>query len=524
MNGLVVNKKHFNKQNFRKTLQSEYNRILNLLRVAKNQEAKLRLNTTFQIFVDLAPTKELEYLAVLKYFRLLNFYGQQARSEITLDNVINKVNSEEYSSVLKSKYPVQTKLVLSEAYFNKYIERTSPPKPGESPLDNIEILLKAKYYVSKLFQQHLEKKLKLNEDEINDSLSLLAGICKLMFRWFEPLYFSNRFEFELQINPNSKYLRTLVLEEIKNNTCLNYNELLLLEIIDSAKEAQKAPSILSFQVAQLKVIERKNRMLLKDYGARIADLRKHKNGIAKNNSDNSPYYEFCMENELYLNEHSYFCSCKLGKKDNIVIRTHHRHTQIEWVSEFQITLDILEADFNLARLNYYKSLEDSDMSGYQIKTLGKDSPKERMRNSLLVNSFKTCYSILDKIGLTVLDALGYVKPNSQERDIYFLNMWELDFFTTEHYNRNIYLLSLYCIAHELNNNKYAALSEFKRYRNLFEHNRYSIIKENKKAKSEIIRNELIEKTMSLLLITKSAILSYVYFIRNQSIIKAKASC
>ena len=104
-------------------------------------------------------------------------------------------------------------------------------------------------------------------------------------------------------------------------------------------------------------------------------------------------------------------------------------------------------------------------------------------------------------------------------------MWDLELITDEHYLDNFYLVSLRSIAKDLDRSEYSALREFKFIRNKLEHDSLIIIHDEKlkghfKETSSFLKKDLIEKTLLLLMLTKSAMLTFTYFLRRQSAIRS----
>jgi hypothetical protein len=282
------------------------------------------------------------------------------------------------------------------------------------------------------------------------------------------------------------------------------------------------------QKLELERIESECRKFLSKNKQPIKVLRNHKIQASETYNNLKNYKKFCAVNQLFLNEHSYFCNCKESTKDNLQIRTNHAHTQIEWVIQFQKLIDNLSIDFAIARYNYYCSLDGTKVSGFTNRI-------ENIKNGLLKNSFKTLYSILDQIAHGVFQVMEIdfenklkIKfPDEKEKPkLYFLNMWDYGLFDEKHFIDNYYLISLYSITKDFDRSKFSALSEFKNIRNSMEHKIMHIVDEsasNAFQNSDFIykREVLLEKTKILMMLTKSAIYSFTYLIRRQSIYKAK---
>lgn len=255
----------------------------------------------------------------LGFLDTLNFYAQQYSCKQTCLNVINFFEKSELKSKLFSKHTAISSLIYAEAlliYHNiiKFDE-------SAYSFDKTEYLIKSKSYLWKIYIQHIEGKNILNHLELSHSLTLLSRSLTELSRWFEPLYYLSIAKVSLKNNPNVEYTRALLLEAIKEKTCLNFNGLLLLEIVDTCMEARKMPKILNEQKKQLIKIERKCRKNVKEFKLSFSVLRKHKSKIYKTTNNYNPYIKFCTDNQLYINEHSFYCKCSKSIIDDLKIET-----------------------------------------------------------------------------------------------------------------------------------------------------------------------------------------------------------
>src|SRR5690606_25492490 len=132
------------------------------------------------------------------------------------------------------------------------------------------------------------------------------------------------------------------------------------------------------------------------------------------------------------------------------------------------------------------------------------------------------YSLLDQIGYGIFHVFG-INPDeelkkkfpdiNQRPKLYFLNMWDFELLDNQQFRDNFYLISLYSISQDLNNSKYAALKDFKTIRNGIEHKLFQVRAQSEENKVEegicsYTKDELLEKTKILMILTKSAILSF----------------
>lgn len=465
----------------------------------------------------------------LMIFETLNYYAQQYQNAVTFQNIIREFENKDFKEKLFGKFPVASKLICAETLFQYYnLIKHQPPLFS---LEKTELIIKAKSYLWKIYIHSIEKKITISNANLSHCLTLLAGCLTELSRWFEPLYLLNIAKSNLSHNPNIEYLRAFLLQAIKEKTCLDYNYLLLLKIIDSCKENIKQSHSLSQQKNQMIELETECRTFLKSKKVVIEKLRKHKNNVVKSYKNYNPYRKFCLENQLYLNEHSFFCNCSKATRDNIVIKTNHTHTTIEWVAKFEKQIDLLASDFIVGRQNYYNSLDATKIPHFRVNAIKRNDSNQNIKIALLKNSFKTFYSILDQISYGIFKVLEIdfekkLKEQDKEKKgipkLYFLKMWDYELFEENHFENNFYLTSLYSIAKDLDKTDYAALKEFKEIRNAIEHKILFIVENEKQkkeyAKTDLVftKEEILEKTRILMILTKSAIFSFTYLIRRQS--------
>lgn len=234
----------------------------------------------------------------------------------------------------------------------------------------------------------------------------------------------------------------------------------------------------------------------------------------------------------------FYCKCARAHTDELKIETSHSHTSIPWVKKYQGFLDHIIGEFVVARNDLYNSQDESVMLGNNTTTLQiSNSVKDKMKGILLMRAFRNCYSLLDKIGISVLEVLEidhkrveYKHTNIEGEDnssikkekasyakIYFLNMWDFDLISNETFEQNRFLIALYSIAKDLGNDKYSALKSFRKLRNNMEHS-ILLIEDNNVSSGVISKEELNRKCMILMRLTRSAIFTYTNIVRRQSLI------
>jgi len=523
----AINKDFFKEEGLGSRVHNEFNIYRRKVSTQDRDTFKGSLNVFYLACMNCIKDEKLKLTAKLRMFEILNLYAREYRSSETLTNIIKEIESPEIKGRMFNHHSFLAKYIYADTLFTLYnIENENVD--GKFSQENIERLLKAKCYLLKIYSQHVDKKNILKENQIEDTTVMLASCLAQLSRWFEPLYYLNQLKKSGNDNPNIDYLNALNLEAIKDKTCLDYNGLLLLEIIESCSRVRKNPNHHPVQLDQTSKIEKQCRNYLKTNKTSIPPLRKHKMQYDKGVQELGHYKMFCIEHQLFLNEHSFFCSCNSSTRDDLSPVTKHSHTQIEWVDQFHLIIDSIVFDFVSARHSYYRANKDTPLEGHFSSYIKRPNAKSGIRASLLKSSFRQCYSILDQIGTSIFQVLNiphekilkekFKDGHQQPPKMYFLNMWDYGLFDDEMFNKNIYLISLYSLAKDLDKTSFSALKEFKKIRNLLEHQHLLVSDdlETHLGNNRINYEDLLQKTNLLLMITKSAIYSLNNLIRRQS--------
>ncbi len=244
----------------------------------------------------------------------------------------------------------------------------------------------------------------------------------------------------------------------------------------------------------------------------------------------SDYRKFCLDNNLGLSEHGLYCSCMGSSRDNLTIPTSGGVVG-DFVVPMEMVLNRLKSEFSFARHLYYdyqtgnqdyELLHDSCFSElFNDEILGLDVEKLRA-------AFRSCFGILDKIGIAICELFDVYPKNGK---VYFQSFWQLDQGERrEIFNaiKNPGLLALYSIATDLNERKDGEWSFLKDLRNCLEHqflvvhkndvhgdvyDSYDFMKDIRFVKED----EFISNLKRLLQLTRSAIFSFVFAVRDKAI-------
>ena len=521
----------FEDEGFKKRLGREIHLFRNKIETVEREEVKEELNIFFVACMSYIKDDDLKLEFQMVMLDLLVEYAKKHNNKQTLDNVLKHLNKKGFKEIFYSKYPFQAKYLeatVHYTYFNIEYDRAKQHFSKSNALR----LLKAKYLLLKIYSHYIDGKLKVTDGQLANCLVLLSACLSMLHRWFEPNYYLRLAQSIQDDNPNISYIYARNLASIMDRSCLNFNGLLLLEIVEHSQRAIKSKFIHELQKQQLIEVKNKASELLKEQDDSIPKLRKHKKTVSnKAKAKWNQYKIFCSEKMLFLNEHSFFCACDSSTIDNLEVETSHEHTKIKWVEKFIPTVDVIVFDFIKARTDFYRSKDEVSLVGYYARDIKRKNSTEGIKSSLLKNSFRLCYSILDQIAHGILDVMDVnydkillekYKEKSKIPKLYFLGMWDEPLFTDDDFDRNWYLASLWSIAKDLDRTDYSALSDFKLIRNAIEHKILFITNEPPKGKNKknyFAKDDLSNKTELLLLLTKAAIFSFNNLIREQS--KAK---
>lgn len=514
------------------------------LRKAFNSYSKEDMAQMFNDFYTsfLNHYKDDKYLfpqILLEYFYNSNYFGQHYSSLKTFENLIKEYEKTEIKNKLSTKYPIEFKLTSSTTYIMYYslLKENYKNNKREKEILNKDFskpLMKAKSKLSSLYSLYLSSKKTLNNGQLIFCLENLGFCYSQLSRWYEALYYIEIGEKLEPKNINLHFVKYSVLERIQNATCTNFSKQLILSSLESIEELKKDKYPYPIET-KLEFDKRKNEIeeILQHNKITIESIKEHRTKGMIQFSKRTNYLKFCSNNNLFLSEHSLHCNCNRGIQDKITIKTSHEHTNIDFLIPFEEILESVAIDFTLARKTYFNSLENEKLIGYQTRFSKIDDINFKLKIALLKDSFRLCYSVLDTIAIAIIEALeiDYVQIRKEKSNlnIHFSNIWD-DLITDIHFHDNFYLQTLYSISEDINA-RVGGHKEFRQIRNSMEHKIFKVSKEkNKKSQNfktenyyEIEYLELIEKTMILLVYTKSLIHTYTYFMRRLSINKSQYS-
>lgn len=335
-----------------------------------------------------------------------------------------------------------------------------------------------------------------------------------------PQSWINRSATLMMLNQVSNTFSIQMLEQIKNG----YENVLLSE--------QIPPMWLDHYKKQVTFHENKISEACEDAGIEpdLHDFEKTKDEYEKLSS----YRKFCLNNKLTLSEHGLYCPCVGSSRDNLTIPTVGGVVG-DFVIPMEMVLNRLKSEFAFARHLYFEYLtteSDSELLHdscfselFNDELLGIDVEKLR-------TAFRSCFGILDKIGIAICELFDLYPPNGK---VYFQSFWQLDRDSRRELFNSIKspgLLALYSIATDLNERKDGEWSFLKQLRNDLEHEFVIVHKsetpsdvyESYKFMDNIVfikEDDFIEHLRRILQLTRSAIFSFVFAVRDKGLNEKK---
>jgi hypothetical protein len=494
------------------------------------EEVRILINKLYSnLLTQYENETEIQDEIYLCYFELLNYYSQAFKSSKTLDILIEEYKKPRISYDLVNRQKVRMVLVTSRTdLFRFQILKEETSVSEKNNKEFIYYLLAAKKKLSKLYSDFLANEVELNIGQQIYCLENL-GICYAdLSRWFESLYYINLGLVLDPCNINLLYTKALVFDRLRDATCQNYSGQLLFQILKTLEEPLKYTGYPQSQLDLLKKFEKEVKDELVKYKLNFSDLSKEFNNVEKEKVEVLDYLKFIGRNDLFLSEHSDYCKCKAGMKDNLQIKSTHNHTKISYVESFEVVLESVKYDFIEARHKFYQSLDNIKIKDTHLRLLNPSFDYyARIKETFLKESFKLCLSIFDTIAIAILEALkiDYVEIQKtkkyKNRNIYFTNIFDkyIDF---ERHKRNIYLNTIYSICEDLKEHN-SGHRDLKDIRNSIEHGIFLFQNDtnqkilfNQTNFKTVSKQVMEEKTKILLVLTKSLIISFTYLVRIES--------
>lgn len=258
-----------------------------------------------------------------------------------------------------------------------------------------------------------------------------------------------------------------------------------------------------------------NKLVLKSYDCELSQeiIQKNRKEEFDEFSSLNEYRKFVLNNSLSLNEHSLYCKCNDSKFDNLKIghllgSVHlHRKNAIDLLDGY---VNRILSEYSYSRFLYFNHISGISTSPNDIEFSSLTINKDELGYAIeqIRSSYRLIYSVLDKImnGILVLYDLER-KSEDYFESFFYQKKSELED------KKNIHLSALFSMALELDHGN-GAFKHFKKIRNQMEHDFLPI---NNEEEDSISLKELEKFTFELLKLTRSAIFSFVFLLRTETI-------
>lgn len=364
-------------------------------------------------------------------------------------------------------------LIGEDAYFynlsNAKSNLISENNPFDHTFSTIEQLVEIKTDLWKAIKSFSDK----NFGKIEPTYIVnLGNSLKQQFRIVEAIEcydLVNKFNLDIPQSWINRSATLIILNQVSNTFSIQMLEQIKRGYENVLLSEQIPPIWLDYYKEQVVFHKSKISEACRDAGIK---LDSHDSEKTKDEYDKlSSYRKFCLDNNLSLSEHGLYCKCMESSRDNLTIPT-ARGIVGDFVIPMEMVLNRLKSEFSFSRRLYfeylttekdYELLHDSCFSElFNDELLGIDVEKLR-------TAFRSCFGILDKIGVAICELFDLYPPSGK---VYFQSFWQLDrnnrrkLFDS---NKSPGLIALYSIATDLNENKDGEWSFLKQLRNDLEH-------------------------------------------------------
>lgn len=418
----------------------------------------------------------------------------------------------------------------AEYYYNLSNAKSNLIKesdPFNHTFKSIEQLIEIKSLLWKSIKTHRKN----SKPTPPQTLVNLANILKRQFRLSESLYFYDRVN-QLNLDIPQAWINRSETLKTLNKVSGSFSLQMMHEVkagYERAVLSQEIPPLWREQYQRY--VEHLEKQIVDTYAeadVNVVDRETEAHETRKEFDSLSDFRKMVLTKHLSLSEHGLYCACSGSARDNLTIPT-GSGVRGGFVPAMEMVLNRLKSEFSLARRFYYEYLhEKTDEESTHESCYSELFNGELLGVNIekLRTAFRLCFGILDKIAAAICDLYKVSPPNGT---IYFQGFWQLDQGGRREMFEKIKtpgLLALYSLATDLNERKDGELAFFKQWRNDLEH-KFVVIHEQDtpkdlygsyKMNEEIImisEVDFIEHLEQLLQVTRSAIFSFVFCVREK---------
>lgn len=258
--------------------------------------------------------------------------------------------------------------------------------------------------------------------------------------------------------------------------------------------------------------------LFKDKKVLTKKLAHSKYSTTKLSEFEKYYLDFCIKENLFLNFHIHDRQCESAITDPIFISLITKKEEKNTFYQLAKNINQIKEDYAIARLLLVQSqFKREDFDSISRRTTFANTLDYSQFNlyfGLLKSAFKEAYNILDKIAVFIND---YYKLGLTEDKIYFTSIWQKNKKIRDEIlkSKNISLYALYDIYQDFKSDHYKNIQNT---RNALIHRKLVIFDsvltdwDKKYDKNNIGYNTMLNETINLLRLTKSAIIYLINFV------------
>lgn len=527
-----VKEEHFSDQRYLTGFFEESFKLINqqVTDDGKNKVANTLANL-FDRFAKTTPYNSAKCQLLIYGAYLLNYVGYRTGNLSPLNRAIiqlEEISAEDLDSLPKNIFYLYHFTKGEAALFSFGL--TEDKNQKSYSINNLRQVFESRKHFSFLYNESLKGQLIIGEKNIKNAIVHFCETLAQLSRYTEPFFLLNRLDEKSDEYKWPKALaKQALLDAIRNKTCTSFSPILLIKLRTylnvALNDANTDLRNLPYIESSLAEIEEAFQKYYAQTGKSAEDLEELEESIDKKDLNLSPYRSFVIDNGLGLNEHGLYCLCKNGIEDNLTIRSDHKHTKVTWAKQFEIILNHLLFDFDSARRAFFRAFNKDQDDLYNQNQFVNEGVLFSQQETDLIQSFKTCFSILDKIATACNLAWG-VTNEKVHFHTYFKRRDVRQ--NIDNLPNNLFAIALFSISQDIDTQSpYAAFSEYKDWRNAAEHQNLYLISDEADV-SELKKNypdveyfirkaEFKEKTIYLLHLSRSAIFSFTWAIRKQTI-------
>lgn len=280
---LLFEKSFFDPENVIKNLRRDFHNMKKQVEKGEIDKVMKKVEMLIIIVVNQEYNKRLEMEVLLYFCKVLISFADISSDYKVLKIALRILNNEKNKALMANWYSYEYKCNKAFALLRLFnaSNRGNISNKITLKFDNTKLLIESKYLLLKIYIGFIEDKIKITNEQLIECLSMLSVTLSQLARWPESYTYIKKIS-ELTTKPvQVEYFEASFLDEMKNQTCMSSNGMLILKIIDTCKLALKQKKeLLGEQVVQVQEILKSNNATLKLHNIDIKKLRDHKKNLS----------------------------------------------------------------------------------------------------------------------------------------------------------------------------------------------------------------------------------------------------